>query len=106
MYVLLRTIKTFLDCMISGVLLQIVYQPFDKRIIFLIALGAALISFTVNSIFGVPENCNDGTLYIDDTASDRTKWTFSIEKDPERIALRNSIHLKVKEFKEIEGRKQ
>lgn len=99
MYVMMRALKTFLEVMIASAIVNAVYQPFDKRIILIIAIGSAIISLTVNSFFGIPENCDDGILFIDDSGKDKTRWTFSLERDPEIIAQKRSIHLKVKEFK-------
>lgn len=105
MYVMIRAIKTFIQVLLAGGFTYSIYGAFDKRIIFYIAAIAFVISLTTGLLFGVPENCTDGTLYIDDSGSDKTRWTFSIDKDPSSIALKQSIHLKVKEFKEVNGEK-
>lgn len=105
MYVMVRAIKTFLQVLLAGVFVYNAYGAFDKQIIFYIAGIAFVISLTTGLLFGVPENCTDGTLFIDDSGVDKTRWTFSIDKDPESIAMKRSIHLKVKEFKEVNGEK-
>lgn len=105
MYVMVRAIKTLLQVMIAGMITFSIYGQFDKRIILYMAVIAFVISLTTGLLFGVPENCTDGTLYIDDSGADKTRWTFSIDKDPSSIAMKRSIHLKVKEFKEVNEEK-
>lgn len=61
-----------------------------------VAATAGVYSFIKSMVVGIPEAEQDGTLVVDDSDSEKTKWFLNVQTEPEEIYRKDYIRLKIR----------
>lgn len=93
-----RAVWTFLQVVLSMITVGAAVQDIDWLSIVSIAATAFIYSFIKSIVIGVPEAIKDGTILVDDTQEDSTKWffQFSDKVDPSDLNNKKSLRFEIK----------
>lgn len=93
---LIRAVRTAAQVALSYLTVGMTISEVDWKGMLSVTVVAAVYSLIMSVITGLPEADTDGTLLIDETAEDSSKWLFQVEKPLEDISKKSSIQLNIK----------
>lgn len=91
-----RALWTMLQVALSMITLGVAIYEIDWIHILSVAATAGVYSFIKSVVVGVPEAEQDGTLVVDDSDSEKTKWFLNVQTEPEEIYRKDYIRLKIR----------
>ncbi len=101
---LIRALRTGIQSVLSKITVGVGLSDIDGKTIISVSAVAMLVSFLTSILTGLPEVNENGLFIIDDTDSDRTKWTLRYDGDPNNLKAGDSVRFKIVSTEQSEGK--
>lgn len=96
---LARAIRTGAQVALSYLTVGMTISEVDWRSMLSVAVVAMVYSILMSVLSGLPEATHDGTLVIDDTEDDATRYMFQVETPLDTVDTKDFIRLKIEHQK-------
>lgn len=91
-----RALWTMAQTALSFVTIGAAITDINWKYVASVSLVAGVYSLLKSIVVSMPEAAHEGTLIINDSATDKTQWTLQIEEDIDKIPQKDFVRLKIK----------